>query len=188
MRHRCTRSAKLVGARPAGTPLRGVLSGAARPLVGILAAGAVSFWLTLAPGLLNAGVSQAAVVDARAARTISLNESGQLHLTSKHGFTLYEQGPASGTAAGTIYVRLQIVSTSRVTAEVSISPRGGSISGDATASYRRGDATASFSGSLSISRGTGSYDDARGSGLSFSGTIERSNDAIAVHVSGRVSA
>jgi hypothetical protein len=148
----------------------------------------LSLCLLLAPALLGPGVSQAAAPVARGARAISLNESGQLHLTSKHGFTLYEQGPASGTVSGTIYVRLQIVSTSRVTAEVSISPRGGSISGDATASYRRGGTTASFAGSLSISRGSGSYADARGSGLSFSGTIQRSNDAIAVRVSGKVSA
>jgi hypothetical protein len=133
------------------------------------------------------GGARAKTAPAQAARTISLNESGSLHLTSKHGFTLDEQGPASGTVAGTIYVHLQIVSTSRVTAEVSISPRGGSISGEATASYHRGSATASFSGSLSISRGTGSYSHARGSGLSFSGTIQKSNDAIAVRVSGRVS-
>jgi len=163
-------------------------------VVGALSLGAL---LTLAP--LAAGErSEIASADARvgarptnpvarAARTISLNESGNLHLTSKRGFTLNEQGPASGTVTGTIYVHLQIVSTSRVTAEVSISPRGGSISGDATASYHRGSATASFSGSLSISRGTGSYSNARGAGLSFSGTIQKSNDAIAVRVSGRVS-
>jgi hypothetical protein len=124
---------------------------------------------------------------ASAARTISLTESGQLRLTSKHGFTLNEQGPASGTVAGTIYVHLQIVSTSRVTAEVSIAARGGSISGDATASYHRGGTSASFSGSLSVTRGTGSYAHAHGAGLSFAGTIQRSNDAIAVRVSGRVS-
>jgi hypothetical protein len=124
---------------------------------------------------------------ARAARTISLNESGSLHLTGKQGFTLYERGSASGTFTGTIYVRLTIASTSRVQAEVSISRSGGSISGDATASYRRAGASASFSGSLSIGRGSGSYSHARGSGLSFSGTIQSSNDAIAVHLSGRVS-
>jgi hypothetical protein len=140
-----------------------------------------------APSAAARSADDPSIAAARAARTISLNESGNLHLTSKHGFTLDEQGPASGTVTGTIYVRLQIVSTSRVTAAVSISPRGGSISGDATASYRRGSATASFSGTLSISRGTGSYSDARGSGLSFSGTIQKSNDAIAVRVSGKVS-
>ena len=123
----------------------------------------------------------------RAARTISLDESGRLHLTSKHGFTLEEQGPASGSVTGTIYVRLRIVSTSRVTAEVSISPRGGSISGVASASYHRGSSSATFSGSLSITGGTGSYAHAHGSGLSFSGTIQRSNDAISAHVGGTVS-
>ncbi|HEY3828134.1 MAG TPA: hypothetical protein VGL57_02950 [Solirubrobacteraceae bacterium] len=141
----------------------------------------------MAFGPLGPGTSRAALSPARPARTISLNESGNLHLTSKRGFTLNEQGPASGTVTGTIYVHLRIVSTSRVSAEVSIAPHGGSISGDATASYHRGSATASFSGTLSISRGTGSYDNARGSGLSFSGTIQKSNDAIAVRVSGRVS-
>jgi hypothetical protein len=122
-----------------------------------------------------------------AARTISLNESGRLSLTSKHGFTLNEKGPGSGTVAGTIYVRLQIASTSRVTAEVSIATRGGTITGNATASYHRGKTTASFAGSLAITRGTGSYAHAHGAGLSFSGTIQRSNDAITVHVRGAVS-
>jgi hypothetical protein len=133
------------------------------------------------------GGAQPKTTAARAARTISLNESGNLHLTSKRGFTLNEQGPASGTVTGTIYVHLKIVSTSRVSAEVSISPHGGSISGEATASYHRGSSTATFSGTLSISRGTGTYSNAHGSGLSFSGTIQKSNDAIAVRVSGRVS-
>jgi len=124
---------------------------------------------------------------ARAARTIYLSETGHLHLVGKHGFTLDEQGSASGTASGEIYVRLSAVSTSRVTAEVGIYPRGGSITGHATASYRTASTTAGFSGSMSIDRGTGSYADAHGSGLRFSGTIQRSNDAVTVQVSGRLS-
>ena len=70
-------------------------------------------------------------------RTVSLHETGNLRLTSKHGFTLNEQGSATGTFSGTIYVHLTIVSSSRVKAEVSISRSGGSISGEATASYHR---------------------------------------------------
>jgi hypothetical protein len=148
--------------------------------------------LALLPGISARALAHpspgpaSASTPASAARTISLNESGQLRLTSKHGFTLNEQGPASGTVTGTIYVRLRIVSTSRVSAEVSISPRGGTISGVASASYHRGSSTASFSGSLSITRGTGSYAHAHGSNLSFSGTIQRSNDAISARVSGTV--
>jgi hypothetical protein len=125
---------------------------------------------------------------ASASRRAYLNETGRLHLTSKHGFTLNEQGTASGTAAGTIYAHLTLKSSSHVTAEVNIYPKGGSISGDGSGSYHRSGATAVFSGSMSISRGTGNYRHIRGSGLSFSGTIQESNkDAITVHVSGKVS-
>jgi hypothetical protein len=143
----------------------------------------------LALGLLPllAGASGAAAGPAHLARVIYLDENGALHATSKHDLTLNEQGRASGTVAGTIYVHLTVVSSSRVTAEVSIYPADGSISGYASANYERGDQQASFTGSLSISRGTGSYAHARGAGLSFSGTIQRSNDAVTVRVSGRVS-
>jgi hypothetical protein len=141
----------------------------------------------LGPGVSSGAAGRAGTQSARVARTFSLHESGRLHLTSKHGFTLNEQGSGSGTITGTIYVHLTIVSTSRVSAEVNIYPGGSSISGVASASYHRGTTSGSFSGSLSISRGTGSYARAHGSGLSFTGTIQRSNDAITVYVSGRVS-
>ena len=121
------------------------------------------------------------------AKTFSLNENGGLHLTSKQGFTLNEEGPASGTVSGTLYVHLKIVSSTHVTAEISLYPNGGSITCSGSASYKRDGSIAHFSGGLSIDRGTGSYADARGSGLSFSGTIQRSNDAIAVHVGGTAS-
>jgi hypothetical protein len=122
------------------------------------------------------------------ARTISLNETGHLRLTSKHNFTLNERGSASGTIAGVIYVALTAVSSSRVTVTVNIYPPGGSISGSGAGTYRRTDKTASFSGSMSFRHGTGRYAHAHGSGLSFSGTIQESrNDAITVYVRGRVS-
>ncbi len=124
---------------------------------------------------------------ARSAATVALHESGNLHLTSKRGFTLNEQGSASGTFNGTIHVRLTIVSSSHVRAEVSISRSGGSISGEATASYRKSGASASFTGSMSVSGGSGSYSHAHGSGLSFDGTIQNSTDAIAVRLSGPIS-
>jgi hypothetical protein len=134
--------------------------------------------------LARAGV--AARPSALAARTISLEESGRLHLASKHGFTLNEEGSASGTVGGAIYIHLTVASIDRVTAEVSIYPSDGSISGYATASYHVAGATASFSGTMSVARGTGSYDHAHASGLGFSGTIARSNDAVTVRLSGRM--
>jgi hypothetical protein len=124
---------------------------------------------------------------ARSAGTFVLNENANLHLTSKHGFTLNEQGRATGTVKGTIYVHLTIVSSSRVTAEMNIYPSNGSITAKGSAAYHRGHSSASFSGLLSVVRGTGAYSRAHGSGLSQSGTIQRSNDAVSVHVSGRAS-
>jgi hypothetical protein len=170
------------------------------PLAAILTAGVLSFCVFIAdqspPVAQSAPVAPSAwrassgspAPFARAARTISLNETGRLHLISKHNFTLNERGSASGTAAGTIYVHLTAVSTSRVTAEVNIYSGGSSISGNGTASYHRASSTASFAGSMSIDRGTGRYNHVHGSGLSFSGTIEESkHDAITVHVNGSVS-
>jgi hypothetical protein len=144
--------------------------------------------LVLAPLSAGERTSSSRPSSARASRTISLNETGRLHLTSKHNFTLNEQGSATGTVTGTIYVHLTAVSNTRVTAEVNIYAHGASFSGNGNASYHRASMTASFSGSMSIDRGTGSYAHVHGSGLSFNGTIaESSHDAITVHVIGRVS-
>lgn len=135
----------------------------------------------------TAGATPSRAATAHAAGTISLNETAHLHLTSHHGFTLNEQGTVSGTVAGTIYIHLNVASTNRVTAEVDIYPNGSSITGSASASYRPSGAVASFDGTMSVERGTGRYDHAHGSGLSFSGTIQRSNDAVTVRVSGQMS-
>jgi hypothetical protein len=134
-----------------------------------------------------ADASPSGAAKAQAAGTISLNETAHLHLTSHRGLTLNEQGSVSGTIAGTIYIHLDVVSTNRVTAEVNIYPSGSSISGSASASYRPSGAVASFNGTMSVKRGSGRYSGAHGSGLSFSGTVQRSNDAVTVHVSGRMS-
>ena len=117
---------------------------------------------------------------------VSLNDTGHLHLTSHHSFTLNEQGTASGTIAGTIYIHLNVVSTNRVTAEVNLYPHGGSITGYAAAGYHPSGAVATFNGTMSVARGTRRYSGAHGSGLSFSGTVQRSTDAVTVHVSGRM--
>ncbi len=138
-----------------------------------------------ASGAVSAAASHAPV--AHGSRSISLSETGRLHLTSHHGFTLNEQGTASGTISGTIYIHLHVASTNHVTAEVSIDPKGGSLTGLASASYRPSGAVASFAGTMNISRGTGSYSHASGSGLSFSGTIARTTDAVTVRVAGHMS-
>jgi hypothetical protein len=133
------------------------------------------------------GTTGAEGATARVARSLSLNDSGRLHLTSHKGFTLNESGSASGTISGSLYLHLKVVSTRSVSAELSVYPSGSSMTGVATGTYSNKGATASFSGTMSIVRGTGKYAHAHGSGLSFSGTVERSNDAVTVHVSGKLS-
>jgi cytolysin (calcineurin-like family phosphatase) len=147
--------------------------------------GALALAALLGAALAGPAVSRGA--GARASRLLSLSETAHLHLTSHHSLTLNEQGAASGTISGTIYIHLDVASTNRVTAEVSIYPSGGSLTGYASAAYRPAGAVATFSGTMSIARGTGRYAHARGSGLSFTGTIQRANDAVTVRVNGRIS-
>jgi hypothetical protein len=152
-------------------------------------AGGLSVGLLAAVGVFGAGASGASTGHAQAvaARTVALNESGRLHLTSSHGLKLNEQGIASGTIKGSIYIHLNVSSTNRVTAEVSIYPNGGSLTGSGSANYHVAGAVAEFAGTLSITRGTGHYAHAHATGLRFTGTIARKTDAVTVRVSGRLS-
>jgi hypothetical protein len=151
-----------------------------------LAAG-VAGLLAAAIGALALSAGGASGATAHAARTVTLNDSGKLHLTSHRTTHLNFQGTASGTIRGTIYIHLNVTSPNRVSAEVSIYPSNGSLTGVSTASYRANGGKATFSGTLSISRGSGAYAHAHASALSFSGTIQHSNDATTVHVSGPLS-
>jgi hypothetical protein len=137
---------------------------------------------------LTTGAAGASGSIAGAARTVSLNDTAHLHRTSSHGFNLYESGSASGSLGGSITLHLDVVSTNRVTAQITVHPSGGgSINGSASGSYRNNGSTASFSGTMSITSGSGSYSGSHGSGLGFSGTIQRTTDAVTVHVSGHFS-
>lgn len=137
---------------------------------------------------LTSGTAGASASHAQAARTVSLNDSAHLHKTAHHGLNLYESGAVGGSLSGSISLHLDVVSTNHVTAQLTFYTRGGSIKASASASYRNNGSTASFSGTMSINGGSGSYSHARGSGLSFSGTIQRSNDATSVRVGGHFSA
>lgn len=137
---------------------------------------------------LTSGTAGASGPGAQAARTVSLNDTAHLHKTAHHGLNLYESGSASGSIRGSISLHLDVVSTNHVTAQLTVYTHGGSINATASGSYRNNGSTASFSGTMSIHGGSGSYSHAHGSGLSFSGTIQRSNDATSVRVSGHFSA
>lgn len=139
---------------------------------------------TLALALGAAGASGST---ARTARALTLNDTGHLHKTSSKGFNLYESGQASGSLGGSVSLHLDVVSTNRVTAEITLHAHGGSMTGRASGSYRNNGATASFSGTLSITHGTGKYSHAHGSGIGFNGTIQRTSSAVTVKVNGHLS-
>ncbi len=133
------------------------------------------------------GAAGAASPHAKAARSLTLDDSASLHLQNKHGVELKEGGTAKGTLGGPLYLQLKVTSTRSVTAQVQVYPSGGSVSGSAKASYHVSGATATFSGTMAITKGSGKYSKAKASALSFSGTIKRSNDAVTVRVSGKMS-
>jgi len=140
--------------------------------------------VALAAVLASGATSSMAM--ASVSRMLTLNEVGHLRLKTHRGFTLNEQGSASGTVSGAISVHLNVVSRNEITAEVNIYPAGGSLSGRAWASYEVNGGYASFKGTMSIVRGTGRYADAHADGLRFAGAIKRVNDATTVEVSGKL--
>lgn len=135
---------------------------------------------------LTGATSALAGAGAHAAGGMYIKESAALKRTGKHGFKLYERGYVGGTIKGSIYIELDVVATNRVTAKVSVYPRGSAIYGYCSAAYHVHGAYAEFSGALSITGGSGSYKGAHGKGLKFSGRISRSNDAVSVSLSGNM--
>ncbi len=123
---------------------------------------------------------------AQAARIVNLAESAHLHRTSSGGVHLNEQGSATGTINGTIYLHLR-VSEHRVSAEVNIYPHAGSLTATGSATYHVDGGYAPFAGTITITRGTGIYTHAHSGPLRFTGSIQRSNDAVTAQLSGHLS-
>lgn len=151
----------------------------------VSAASAGSFAAVAALGVGTAGATGPR---AHASRTISISESGSLRYSNKQGPVVKEQGYARGTLNGQIYIQLRLPSPKTVLAGIQVYPKGGgSLHGSASASFRQHGSYASFSGRMNITGGSGRYSKAHASGLSFSGTINRSNSAVSVRVTGRLS-
>jgi hypothetical protein len=124
---------------------------------------------------------------ARTARTVNLAESAHLRRTGPpNGVHLNERGTASGTINGTIYIHLRVYEH-HVSAEVNIYPHGGSLTATGSASYHVNGGFAPFSGTITVVRGTGTYAHAHSSALRFTGSFQRTNDAVTVQLSGRLS-
>jgi hypothetical protein len=131
---------------------------------------------------IAAARTPAAPPAARAARALSVNDTGYLHLLNSSGSILTEEGPVSGTLPGTARVRLDV--GENVTASFTIRVRGGgSISGHGSAALHSSGRYSSFAGTLLVTRGTGRFAHAHGAGKLY-GVIERRTDALTVQTRG----
>jgi len=119
---------------------------------------------------------------ARAARTLTVNDNGKLHLLHASGSVLSEEGPVSGTLLGTARVSLNVGED--VTATFTIHARGGgSIVGHGSAALHSAGRYSSFAGSLTVTGGTGRYAHAHGAGRLY-GTLERRYDEVVFQTRG----
>jgi hypothetical protein len=123
---------------------------------------------------------------AREARRVMLVETAHLKFTSEHGSALAERGRATGTYNAPVSVLLTIHPKS-VTAVVTISPSGGSISGTANANYIVKGSNGYFGGTFTLRKGTGKYShisEVKGKPLGISGVINRISFAMEVKAHG----
>jgi hypothetical protein len=121
---------------------------------------------------------------AQLSRTLSVNDTGHLHLLKAFGAVLLEEGPVTGTLPGRTRVRMVVGAS--VTATFTIKARGGSIEGRGSAVLHSSSRYASFGGSLSVNHGTGRYAHAHGNGKLY-GVIDRRTDALTVQTTGKLS-
>jgi hypothetical protein len=135
--------------------------------------------------LLLAGIATALAAPATAsAATISVNDTGHLHLLKAIGSLLLEEGRATGSLPGTARVRLRVGSS--VSATFTIRTRAGTIEGHGRASLHSSARYSSFGGWLTVTGGSGRYARARGSGHLY-GVIDRRSDAVTVQTIGKLS-
>jgi hypothetical protein len=122
-----------------------------------------------------------------AARTISVSDTGHLHLANANSAseTLIEEGKATGSLPGSVRASLTI-GTSTVRVGFTIYLHGGTITGHGTASFNAGKGEyASFGGSISVNHGGGRYAHASGTGRVY-GSINRNTDNATVQVIGQL--
>jgi hypothetical protein len=158
------------------------MSLATRPSTAVRSA--LGLTLTLFTGMASAANATPPSPSAHAARTVFLYENAHLRLThTNNESTLKERGTAYGTFTAQLTAYLN-VSAERVKAVFTIYPRGGSITGAASARFVVKGHTGYYGGTLTITHGTGSYRHASGKNIGISGTIDRISFALTVKAKG----
>ena len=121
------------------------------------------------------------------ASTISVQETAQLRLVSRHGTeVLNERGEGSGTFHCPITARLITAYTRASIAFTIACSSKNTLSGAGEASFYVSGSTAHFSGTVAVTRGTGLYAHDSATSLKLSGTYQRNSYALVMYVSGRM--
>jgi hypothetical protein len=132
-----------------------------------------------------ATVLLACAVGTAAASESYVKEEGHLHLAHKSGGSaIVEEGSASGTFNASVRAEITI-KISEVTGSVVIYLKGGSISGNASATPHFSGKYVSFKGTLTIKHGTGRYAGASGT-AGFYGALNHANYTLSVQLIGHL--
>jgi hypothetical protein len=115
---------------------------------------------------------------------IPLKATAQLRLF-KNTQSIHEaKGQASGTLGGSIFLRINVETASRMTANYVGKSGSSSLFGKGTVKYTVSGSTLHFVGTSSIVQGTGKYKNAYGNGIHLEGTMNRLTERITMFVRG----
>jgi hypothetical protein len=149
-------------------------------------------WLTLigsstmviACASLASGSSYAAGAVAHEAKVVPVQGTATLRVVHEAGNIHEAEGRAVGTLGGTLRLRIDIESASRMTASFVDHLHGGTISGSGSARYTISGASLKFIGTTNVSHGTGPYAGASGSGIRLEGLLNRLTKSITMTIRG----
>jgi hypothetical protein len=121
---------------------------------------------------------------AGAARSLAVKDEGRLRLVRSSGSRLIDEGPATGTFPGTVRIVFVYDGNPRVSAQITIYGRSGSIQASATGNLSSPtNPRPSFRGTLAITGGGGRYAHAHGGGQMY-GVFYRRSYALVVQTQG----
>ncbi len=117
-----------------------------------------------------------------AARSLTANDEGHLHLIGESGSNLIEVGPTTGTLPGSVRAQFNIGAVIKTT--FTLYPRGGgTLNGHGSGALHSSGLYSSFGGTMEVTSGTGRYRHAHGTG-GFYGTVNRKTFALVVQTRG----